>query len=619
MGRALPSDDVDDPHDMSFTSYAERLVLSPGEVHRASSTWPKSAGELASDALARLLRLMSAQLGWRVAVVGRQDLDSERSVATFGVEAYTLSIEQSPAAGTGALTSSFPSALAQSAYGSHPLVRALQPGEVLRGSRLLNRWGESCGVLLGIVSRSGMSPEQQTSLAEYQVLIERELERVASQNADGSVNSVRGDPALAGIDSEWLYREFLHRMPDTVALVFDRQLRYRLADGTEVLKRVGIERSRFLGQQLGDVLGGEARPAMIAAGQSVLAGESQQFSISVAGYSFEVQSLPIRNDAAEIVLGMFMLRDVTEQRRRELAERLLLARLHMVVESLEGGMVLEDAERNVLLCNRQFCELFGIEEGPQGLHGLSAQAMTERIGAKCFIPEAFEESSAELVGKSEVHRGETVYLADMRIFERDYSPLLVDGSVVGHLWVYVDVTQRAQSHDLLQRQADELRALSLVDELTGLYNRRGFLTLATQQFKQCDRTMRSALVVFVDLDGMKRINDELGHEFGDQALVETATVLRACFRYSDVIARLGGDEFVVLAVDADPSSHEMISARLYEKLAELNAAEGRPFQLGFSIGVADYNPTESEMIEEVLARADAIMYEQKRARRAQRQ
>jgi diguanylate cyclase (GGDEF)-like protein len=200
----------------------------------------------------------------------------------------------------------------------------------------------------------------------------------------------------------------------------------------------------------------------------------------------------------------------------------------------------------------------------------------------------------------------------MRILERSYSPLEFDGQCVGHLWTYRDVSDRERNKDLLQRQADELRALSLVDELTGLYNRRGFLTLATQQLKLCDRSMRAALIVFVDLDGMKRINDELGHEYGDIALVETASVLRQSFRYSDVIARLGGDEFVVLAFEADPPLSSVVSERISEKLAEMNAKPERKFELKFSVGIAAYDPSKSEMVEEVLARADGLMYEQKR-------
>jgi diguanylate cyclase (GGDEF)-like protein len=242
----------------------------------------------------------------------------------------------------------------------------------------------------------------------------------------------------------------------------------------------------------------------------------------------------------------------------------------------------------------------------------------ERLAAICFIPEAFEESTMNLVECRQAQRNELVYLADMRIVERDYVPLSVRDRQMGHLWVYRDITQREQAKDTLQRQADELRALSLVDELTGLYNRRGFLTLATQQLKLCDRTLRPALVVFVDLDGMKRINDELGHEFGDQALIETANILRHCFRNSDVIARLGGDEFVALAIDASSDTSITIERRLGEALGKNNAKPHRSFNLQFSIGIAPYDPARAEMIEEVLTRADSLMYEQKRARNANR-
>jgi len=145
-----------------------------------------------------------------------------------------------------------------------------------------------------------------------------------------------------------------------------------------------------------------------------------------------------------------------------------------------------------------------------------------------------------------------------------------------------------------------------------------FLTLATQQLKLNDRTLSPALVVFVDLDGMKRINDELGHEFGDQALIETSNILRHCFRHSDVVARLGGDEFVALAIDASPDTCDAIEQRLYEALADNNSKPNRLFELQFSIGIAPYDPSSAEMVEEVLARADALMYEQKRARKAER-
>jgi len=117
----------------------------------------------------------------------------------------------------------------------------------------------------------------------------------------------------------------------------------------------------------------------------------------------------------------------------------------------------------------------------------------------------------------------------------------------------------------------ELRAMSLVDELTGLYNRRGFSTLAAQQMRWAARQQQGFVLFFVDLDGMKWINDTFGHQVGDQALREVAEVIRESFRQSDIIARLGGDEFAILAVAAHRTSIEMFTTRVDELVQARNA------------------------------------------------
>ena len=96
----------------------------------------------------------------------------------------------------------------------------------------------------------------------------------------------------------------------------------------------------------------------------------------------------------------------------------------------------------------------------------------------------------------------------------------------------------------------ELRSLALTDELTSLYNRRGFWASATQQLKLAHRNTKEALIFFCDLDNLKQINDSYGHGEGDRALVRAANALAQTFRNSDILARLGGDEFAVLASEA---------------------------------------------------------------------
>jgi diguanylate cyclase (GGDEF)-like protein len=163
-----------------------------------------------------------------------------------------------------------------------------------------------------------------------------------------------------------------------------------------------------------------------------------------------------------------------------------------------------------------------------------------------------------------------------------------------------------------------LRAMSLVDDLTGLYNRRGFLTLARQQLKIADRLSKRVSQVFVDLDGLKVINDRHGHRDGDLALLETADILKEVFRDSDIIARIGGDEFVVLALESASARSETFVDRIREKLAGRNARGTRPFVLSLSIGVAHYDPSSPCSIDDLLARADSLMYSEKRAKRSRR-
>ena len=166
-----------------------------------------------------------------------------------------------------------------------------------------------------------------------------------------------------------------------------------------------------------------------------------------------------------------------------------------------------------------------------------------------------------------------------------------------------------------QRRLSELRAVALVDELTGLYNRRGFLALAQQQLRVADRLGSQLCQIFVDLDGLKRINDTLGHPAGDRALAETAQLLRETFRDSDVIARVGGDEFAVLTMDSVAADAEAMLARLADRMAAHNAWLDRDFVLSLSTGVALYDGANPSSVGELLAEADAWMYENKRAKR----
>jgi diguanylate cyclase (GGDEF)-like protein len=189
------------------------------------------------------------------------------------------------------------------------------------------------------------------------------------------------------------------------------------------------------------------------------------------------------------------------------------------------------------------------------------------------------------------------------------------GRVTAGLAMVYDVTAHKRAEAQVRREAAENRNQALRDELTGLYNRRGFLELSSRQLSAARDAGRPALLFFVDLNGMKLINDQLGHEQGDRALVETAEVLRVCFRDSDVVARLGGDEFVALLPNGDASQLAALHERVEREIALRNADPIRAFRLSASIGAAVFDPSAPETIEALLARADALMYEQKKSRR----
>lgn len=169
------------------------------------------------------------------------------------------------------------------------------------------------------------------------------------------------------------------------------------------------------------------------------------------------------------------------------------------------------------------------------------------------------------------------------------------------------------------RMSMAIKSMSLNDELTGLYNRRGFLTLAEQQLKTAERLEKDVALVYIDLDGMKRINDTFGHHEGDVALRETAGILRQTFRKADIIARLGGDEFVILALLEEAEDHDSLCERLEEHLAQLNAGAGRQYSLSLSCGVTLHKPSLPTSIEELVDVADRRMYEQKKGKKAARE
>lgn len=163
------------------------------------------------------------------------------------------------------------------------------------------------------------------------------------------------------------------------------------------------------------------------------------------------------------------------------------------------------------------------------------------------------------------------------------------------------------------RLLKQLQSASLIDELTGLYNRRGFFELAQKQINIANRTKNGFLIVYCDLNDLKLINDNAGHQYGDQAITEATTVLKNTFRDSDIISRFGGDEFVILALNSSKNDIETIYSRIKQCVALSNENSKIPFgfTLSISTGIVYYDPNFPCDIEDLLCKADKLMYADK--------
>ena len=200
-------------------------------------------------------------------------------------------------------------------------------------------------------------------------------------------------------------------------------------------------------------------------------------------------------------------------------------------------------------------------------------------------------------------------------------PLTVaNGSKLGTLCIldqqprHFDEEDKTLLRDLARMVEVELSALQLAttDELTLLSNRRGFEALAQHALNLCKRLDKPASLLFFDLNKFKQINDQYGHAEGDRALTAFSNILLEIFRDSDVIGRLGGDEFVVLLTNSDINVTSAVLNRLSDTLKAHNLTSKRGYEISYSLGVTQYNPTVHISITDLINDADKLMYVDKK-------
>lgn len=298
-----------------------------------------------------------------------------------------------------------------------------------------------------------------------------------------------------------------------------------------------------------------------------------------------------------------VVRDISERKKRE-AEQ---ARLTAILEATPDLVAISAADGAVPYVNQAGRRMLGIGDADElrldDLFPEWARDIVREVG----MPTA--EESGVWCGETALRRrdGTEVPVSQVLVAHRN-----AHGEVEYHSTIMRDITERKEAEEALRR-------MSLQDQLTQLYNRRGFFLLAQQALNAARKNPGHCILLYFDLNDFKPINDTYGHQAGDEALKEVAEILGETFRDSDVLGRLGGDEFVALAVNClDPTGAVLLN-RLDERLAVHNARAGRKFRLSIGRGLARFDADNPKNLQQLLDEADQRLYEDKRLRKAGRQ
>ncbi len=298
--------------------------------------------------------------------------------------------------------------------------------------------------------------------------------------------------------------------------------------------------------------------------------------------------------------------DITARKEAEKQVAEERQRFLRLSEHAPFGLAMLDAANRYTYVNPKFKALFGysVDDIPDGT---------------TWLLKAFPD-------KAERRRAVAAWLSDLREIgvgesrSRVFTATCKDGTakVINFIPVRIGSGETLIScEDITERKSLEqrLRRMSVMDELTGLYNRRGFFSLAQRQLKLAERAGAEMILFFADLDRMKWINDTYGHQEGDRALVETASILKEAFRATDIVARTGGDEFAILAIHATSKTAGSLIKRLEQHLSDFNSVGSRPYVLTLSTGFAVYDPVHPSALDDLMAEADKAMYKAKGSRR----
>jgi diguanylate cyclase (GGDEF)-like protein/PAS domain S-box-containing protein len=376
-------------------------------------------------------------------------------------------------------------------------------------------------------------------------------------------------------------------------------------------KLLGRSKSEIIGKAINDVASPEIVEKHLEHDHVLLAeGGHQVYEAPLSAWDGEHHVIFIktayRRPDGTIAGILGILKDITQRLRSEQEIEQLRRFSESTAQTMTEGLVLTDAEGRFTFVNPAAARMIGYSPAE-----MIDRPVLSFVPKEChgIVRRADEKRSKGISDRYELpflHRDGT-----RRVILVSGGPRIQGAQFGGTLAVLTDITER-------KAMEEEIRALSLHDELTGLHNRRGFMTLADHVLKTGSRMKKAVALIYLDVDDLKRINDSGGHKMGDRALVEIAFILKKSFRESDIMGRLGGDEFAILAQEATTQIAGTLIQRLGTRLEQFNSRSSAEagFSLSASAGVCVRDPNGSESIEEMLTRADLLMYEQKRAKKS---
>jgi diguanylate cyclase (GGDEF)-like protein/PAS domain S-box-containing protein len=412
-------------------------------------------------------------------------------------------------------------------------------------------------------------------------------------------------------DSEEQYREIVDSINDGVF-----QLNaggYFAFVNSVIVERTGIPEYKFHRLHFKDIVVSEDyelaknNVAKVLRGENVAPYELRCKTFGGRILTLEVNTGPIY-ECGRIVALLGISRDITERVKRQEKLRENEARFRAFFERAAVGVAqLDSKSGRTVMINQRYCDIVGYTMAE--VQEISLQSLThpedlnaERANMNLLMTGQIREFSMD---KRHLRKdGESVWV------NLTVSPMWEPGKdPISHIAIVQNIAER-------KRMEDEIRTLATIDSLTGLYNRRGFLHLSEQQLKISERTKKGLILIFLDLDNMKKINDTWGHLEGDKALTAAAMVLNTAFRGSDIIARIGGDEFAVLAQEMSKEYQHSLMNRLRHQMHILNVRKERPYDLSMSYGLVEYDPEHPCSLEDLMLQADVRMYDQKRKKEA---